>query len=272
MMIYKTNEQVELMRQSALLVSKTLTEIAGTLKPGITTLSIDRKVGEFIRDHQAIPSFLNYNGYPFNSCISVNDVVVHGFPGPKELVEGDIISVDIGVVLNGWHGDHAYTFAIGDPGEEVMKLIQVTKESLYKGIEKAVAGNRIGDIAFAIQEHTERKNGYGVVRELVGHGLGKNLHEDPQVPNYGKRGSGPKLKEGLVLAIEPMINMGTRDVYTEDDGWTVRTNDGKPSVHFEHDICVRKGKADILSDYSIIEKAEKANPNLFTQQILQPLN
>ena len=272
MMIYKTNDQVELMRQSALLVSKTLTEIAGTLKPGITTLSIDRKVGEFIKDHQAIPSFLNYNGYPFNSCISVNDVVVHGFPGPKELVEGDIITIDIGVILNGWHGDHAYTFAIGDPGEEVMKLIQVTKESLYKGIEKAVAGNRIGDIAFAIQEHTERKNGYGVVRELVGHGLGKNLHEDPQVPNYGKRGSGPKLKEGLVLAIEPMINMGTRDVYTEDDGWTVRTNDGKPSVHFEHDICVRKGKADILSDYSIIEKAEKANPNLFTQQILQPLN
>lgn len=272
MMIYKTDEQVELMRQSALLVSKTLTEIAGTLKPGITTLSIDRKVGEFIKDHQAIPSFLNYNGYPFNSCISVNDVVVHGFPGPKELVEGDIITIDIGVILNGWHGDHAYTFAIGDPGEDVMKLIQVTKESLYKGIEKAVAGNRIGDIAFAIQEHTERKNGYGVVRELVGHGLGKNLHEDPQVPNYGKRGSGPKLKEGLVLAIEPMINMGTRDVYTEDDGWTVRTNDGKPSVHFEHDICVRKGKADILSDYSIIEKAEKANPNLFTQQILQPLN
>ncbi|HQV55077.1 MAG: type I methionyl aminopeptidase [Chitinophagaceae bacterium] len=272
MMIYKTNDQVELMRQSALLVSKTLTEIAGTLKPGITTLSIDRKVGEFIKDHQAIPSFLNYNGYPFNSCISVNDVVVHGFPGPKELVEGDIITIDIGVILNGWHGDHAYTFAIGDPGEDVMKLIQVTKESLYKGIEKAVAGNRIGDIAFAIQEHTERKNGYGVVRELVGHGLGKNLHEDPQVPNYGKRGSGPKLKEGLVLAIEPMINMGTRDVYTEDDGWTVRTNDGKPSVHFEHDICVRKGKADILSDYSIIEKAEKANPNLFTQQILQPLN
>ena len=272
MMIYKTNDQVELMRQSALLVSKTLTEIAGTLKPGITTLSIDRKVGEFIKDHQAIPSFLNYNGYPFNSCISVNDVVVHGFPGPKELVEGDIITIDIGVILNGWHGDHAYTFAIGDPGEDVMKLIQVTKESLYKGIEKAVAGNRIGDIAFAIQEHTERKNGYGVVRELVGHGLGKNLHEDPQVPNYGKRGSGPKLKEGLVLAIEPMINMGTRDVYTEDDGWTVRTNDGKPSVHFEHDICVRKGKADILSDYSIIEKAEKANPDLFTQQILQPLN
>lgn len=272
MMIYKTNEQVEMMRQSALLVSKTLSEIAGMLKPGITTISIDNKIGEFIRDHKAIPSFLNYKGYPFNSCISVNDVVVHGFPGSKELNEGDIISVDIGVILNGWHGDHAYTFAIGDPGEDVMKLIQVTKESLYKGIEKAIAGNRIGDIAFAIQEHTERKNGYGVVRELVGHGLGKNLHEDPQVPNYGKRGSGPKLKEGLVLAIEPMINMGTRDVYTEDDGWTVKTKDGKPSVHFEHDVCVRKGKADILSDYSIIERAEEANPNLFTKKIAQPLN
>jgi methionyl aminopeptidase len=264
MMIYKTKEQVEQMRKSALLVSRTLSEIAGMLKPGITTLSIDKRIGEIIRDHKAIPSFLNYKGYPFNSCISVNDVVVHGFPGPGELKEGDIVSVDIGVILNGWHGDHAYTFAIGDPGEEAMKLIRVTKESLYKGIEKAIAGNRIGDIAFAIQEHTEKKNGYGVVRELVGHGLGRSLHEDPQVPNYGKRGSGPKLKEGLVLAIEPMINMGTRDVYTEEDGWTVRTRDGKPSVHFEHDVCVQKGKADILSDYSTIEKAEASNPALHT--------
>jgi methionyl aminopeptidase len=272
MMIYKTNEQVEMMRQSALLVSKTLREIAGILKPGINTLSIDQLIGTFIRDHQAVPSFLHYKGYPFNSCISVNDVVVHGFPGKNELKEGDIISVDIGVILNGWHGDHAYTFAIGDPGEAVMQLIRVTKESLYKGIEKAIAGNRVGDIAFAIQEHTEKKHGYGVVRELVGHGLGKSLHEDPQVPNYGKRGSGPKLKEGLVLAIEPMINLGKRDVYTEDDGWTVRTKDGKASVHFEHDVCVRKGKADILSDYSIIEKAEQANANLFTLQNVQPLS
>ncbi len=272
MMIYKTNEQVELMRQSALLVSKTLAEIAKILKPGITTLSIDKIIGEFVRDHNAIPSFLHYKGYPFNSCISVNDVVVHGFPGPKELVESDIISVDIGVILNGWHGDHAYTFAIGDPGEEVMRLIKITKESLYKGIENAVVGKRVGDIAFAIQEHTEKKNGYGVVRELVGHGLGRSLHEDPQVPNYGKKGSGPKLKEGLVLAIEPMINLGKKDVYTEDDGWTVRTSDGKPSVHFEHDVCVRKGKADILSDYSTIEKEEAANPNLFTKQIELPLS
>jgi methionyl aminopeptidase len=272
MMIYKSNEQVELMRQSALLVSKTLSEIAKLLRPGITTLSVDLKISEIIRDHHAIPSFLNYRGYPYNSCISVNDVVVHGFPGNNELREGDIVSIDIGVILNSWHGDHAYTFAIGDPGDDVIKLMKVTKESLYKGIEKAIAGNRIGDIAWAIQEYTEQKHGYGVVRELVGHGLGQSLHEDPPVPNYGKRGSGHKLKQGLVLAIEPMINLGKRDVYTEDDGWTVRTKDGKPSVHFEHDVCVRKGKADILSDYSIIEKAEEANPELFTSsKIVQPL-
>ena len=252
------------MRQSALLVSKTLTEVARMLKPGITTISIDKMIGAFIRDHHAVPSFLNYHGYPYNSCISVNDVVVHGFPGNYELREGDIISVDVGVILNGWHGDHAYTFAIGDPGPEIMELIRVTKESLYIGIEKAVAGNRVGDISFAIQEYTERKHGYGVVRELVGHGLGKNLHEDPQVPNYGKRGTGAKLKEGLVLAIEPIINMGTKDVYTESDGWTVRTKDGKPSVHFEHDVCVRKNKADILSSYITIEEEERKNPSLFS--------
>ncbi|MBI1343708.1 MAG: type I methionyl aminopeptidase [Terrimonas sp.] len=263
MIHYKSAEEIEKMRQSALLVSKTLAVVTALLKPGITTLSIDKVIGEFIADHHAIPSFLHYNGYPFNSCISVNDVVVHGFPNKTELREGDIISVDIGVILDGWHGDHAYTFSIGNPGEEVLQLIRVTKESLYKGIEKAVAGNRIGDISFAIQEHTEKRYGYGVVRELVGHGLGRELHEDPQVPNYGKRGSGSKMKEGLVLAIEPMINLGVKEVFTESDGWTVRTKDGKPSVHFEHDVCVRKTKADILSDYSIIEKAEKENPNLF---------
>ena len=264
MIIYKTDEEVELMRKSALLVSKTLAAVAETLKPGLPTISIDKMIGEFIRDHGAVPSFLNYQNYPFNSCISVNDVVVHGFPGTKELQEGDIASIDVGVILNGWHGDHAYTFAIGDPGPQVMQLIRVTKESLYKGIEKAVAGNYIGDIAYAIQNHTENKHGYGVVRELVGHGLGRNLHEDPQVPNYGKRGSGKKLKEGIVLAIEPMINMGKRNVYTDDDGWTVRTKDGLPSVHFEHDVCVRKSSADILSNYAPIEKAEQANQNLFS--------
>lgn len=264
MIIYKTDEQVEQMRQSALLVSKTLSEAAKLLRPGITSLSIDKMIGEFIRDHKGIPSFLNYKGYPFNSCISVNDVVVHGFPNENVFKEGDIISIDVGVILNGWHGDHAYTFAVGEPSHEVKQLIKITRESLYKGIEKAIDGNRVGDISFAIQEHTEKKFGYGVVRELVGHGLGRSLHEDPQVPNYGKRGNGPRLKTGMVLAIEPMINLGRREVYTEDDQWTVRTKDGKPSVHFEHDVCVRKNRADILSDYNIIEKAEQSNINLFT--------
>jgi len=257
-----------MMRQSALLVSKTLAEMAKLLKPGITSLYLDKIIGEYIRDHKAIPSFLNYkNTYPFNSCISVNDVVVHGLPNKKELKEGDIVSIDVGVILNGWHGDHAYTFAIGDPGPEVIKLIQVTKESLYRGIDKAIHGNYTGDIGFAIQEYTEKLHGYGVVRELVGHGLGRSMHEDPQVPNFGRRGSGKKLREGMTLAIEPMINLGKKEVYTEDDGWTVRTKDGKPSVHFEHDICVQKIKADILSDFSIIEAAEKANAHLFSDYV-----
>lgn len=264
MILYKTDAEVELMKQSAQLVSKTLTEVAKVLKPGITTFQLDRLCFEFIRDHKAIPSFLNYRGYPYTICASVNDVVVHGFPNNIELREGDIVTIDMGVILNGWHGDHAYSFLLGEAGDDVLQLLRVTKESLYKGIEKAVAGNRVGDISFAIQEHTERKHGYGVVRELVGHGLGRSLHEDPQVPNYGKRGNGPRLKENVVLAIEPMINMSSKDVYTEDDGWTVRTRDGKPSVHFEHDVCVKKNKALILSDYSIIEAAEKNNPNLNT--------
>jgi methionyl aminopeptidase len=264
MIHYKNTKEIELMRQSALLVSNTLAEVARTLRPGLTTLSIDRMIGELIKSYDASPSFLNYHGYPFNSCISVNDVVVHGFPGTYELREGDIVSIDVGVYKNGFHGDHAYTFMIGEPQPEVVQLVRITKESLYKGIEKAVAGNRLGDISFAIQEHTEKKQGYGVVRELVGHGLGRSMHEDPQVPNYGRRGTGSVLKEGLVIAIEPMINLGKKDVYTEDDGWTVRTKDGKPSVHFEHDVCVKKGKADILSNYEPIEAAEKANPNLFS--------
>jgi methionyl aminopeptidase len=264
MIIIKTEAEIAMMKESATLVSKTLTEVAKMLKPGITTLQIDKLCGDFVRDHKAIPSFLNYRGYPHNICASVNDVVVHGFPNRDELKEGDIVSIDMGLILNGWHGDHAYTFIIGDVSEAVLKLVRVTKESLYKGIEKAISGNRIGDIAYAIQEHTEKKNGYGVVRELVGHGLGRSLHEDPQMPNYGKRGNGPKLKENMVLAIEPMINMGTKDVYTEDDGWTVRTRDGKPSVHFEHDVCIKRNKALILSDYSIIEAAEQANSNLNT--------
>ncbi len=263
-MIHKTEAEIALMKESALLVSKTLTEVAKVLKPGMTTLEIDQLCATFVKDHKAIASFHNYRGYPYSVCTSVNDVVVHGFPNNTPLKEGDIVSVDMGVILNGWHGDHAYTFILGEVSSEVMQLVRVTKESLYKGIEKAIVNSRVGDIGYAIQEHTEKKHGYGVVRELVGHGLGRSMHEDPQVPNYGKRGNGPKLKENLVLAIEPMINLGTREVYTEDDGWTVRTQDGKPSVHFEHDVCIKRDKALILSDYSIIETAEKANPNLNT--------
>jgi len=261
----KNGQEIELMRHSALLVSECLTEVAKVLKPGLKTISIDNLIAEFIKDHGGTPSFLNFHGYPFNSCISVNDVVVHGFPNERPLVEGDLISVDVGVYKNGFHGDHAYTFLVGKPSAAVLQLVKATKESLYKGIEKAVAGNRVGDISFAIQEHTEKKYGYGVVRELVGHGLGKAMHEDPQVPNYGRRGTGSKLKEGLVLAIEPMINLGKKEVYTDKDGWTVRTTDGSPSVHFEHDVCIRKGAADILSNYAAIEAAEKMNANLFTE-------
>lgn len=264
MMIYKTDAEIALMKESAMLVSKALTEIAKVLKPGMTTFDIDALAFEFLKDNGASPSFKGYHGYPYNICASVNDVVVHGFPNKTPLKEGDIVSIDIGAYKNGYHGDHAYTFILGEVSAEVMQLVKVTKESLYKGIEKAIAGNRIGDIAYAIQEHTEKKYGYGVVRELVGHGLGKSMHEDPQVPNYGKRGSGPKMNENLVLAIEPMINLGKRDVYTEDDGWTIRTKDGLPSVHFEHDVCVKRNKALILSDYSIIEAAEKQNSNLNT--------
>jgi methionyl aminopeptidase len=265
MIIYKTDAEITLMKDAAVMVSKTIAEIGKVLKPGMTTMDIDKICGEFVRDNNAIPSFLNYNGYPHNVCTSVNDVVVHGFPNKIELKEGDIVSVDMGVILNGWQGDSAYTFILGEVSDEVLQLVKITKESLYKGIEKAVAGNRIGDISYAIQEYTEKAHNYGVVRELVGHGLGREMHEDPQVPNYGKRGNGPKLKENLVIAIEPMINLGVKEVYTGEDGWTVRTKDHKPSVHFEHDVCIKRGKALILSDFNIIETIEKANSNLNTQ-------
>ncbi|MBN8787934.1 MAG: type I methionyl aminopeptidase [Terrimonas sp.] len=262
MVYYKTNEEIELIRKSSLLVSATLAEVAKFLKPGITTLQVDAMAEQFIRDNGAVPSFKNYKGFPFTSCISVNDAVVHGFPNNIELKDGDIVSVDLGVFMNGYHGDSAYTFALGSIPDEVKRLLRVTKESLYKGVEKAVAGNRIGDIAFAVQEHTERQYGYGVVRELVGHGLGRHLHEDPQVPNFGKRGTGLKMKEGLVIAIEPMINLGKKDVYYDTDGWTVRTKDGKPAAHYEHNVCVKKNKPDLLSSFTAIEANEKANSNL----------
>jgi methionyl aminopeptidase len=263
MIHYRTPVEVELIRKSALLVGEALAEAGKMLKPGITTMQVDARLEQFIRDHGASPSFKNYqNSYPFASCISVNEAVVHGFPTNIPLKEGDIVSVDAGVFMNGYHGDSAYTFIIGTTTEDIKKLLRVTKESLYKGIEKAVHGNRVGDIAYAIQDYTEKQNGYGVVRELVGHGVGRSLHEDPQVPNYGKRGTGVKLKEGTVIAIEPMINLGTKDVYHAEDGWTIVTADHKPSAHYEHNVCVKKGKADILSSFTAIEAAEKSNTNL----------
>lgn len=265
MIYYKTSAEVELIRESSLLVSKTLAHVASVLKPGMTTLQIDELAETFIRDHGAVPSFKNYKGFPFTCCISVNDAVVHGFPNDRPLRDGDIVSVDVGVYKNGFHGDSAYTFALGTITDEVSQLLEVTKTSLYLGIEKAVAGNRVGDISFAIQEYAEKKFKYGVVRELVGHGLGRHLHEEPQVPNYGKRGSGAKLKDGLVIAIEPMINMGVKEVWYDEDGWTVKTKDGLPAAHFEHTICVRRGKADILSSFEEIEAAEKTNTSLFTK-------
>ena len=264
MVIIKTNEEIALIRESSLLVSATLSEVASLLKPGMTTLQVDRFVEGFIRDNGAVPSFKGYNGFPFSACISVNDAVVHGFPNDRALRPGDMVSVDVGVFRNGFHGDSAYTFAIGEVSREIAQLMAVTRESLYRGIEKAVAGNRVGDIAFAIQDHTEKKHGYVVVRELVGHGLGRHLHEDPQVPNFGKKGSGPRLKENTVIAIEPMINLGTRDVFYDSDGWTVRTRDGKPSAHYEHTVAVRKHKAEILSSFDPIMENERKNPELFS--------
>ncbi len=264
MIHYKSKAEIELMRESSLLVSETLALVAGLIKPGVTSLYLDAVADQFIRDNKAIASFKGYNGFPFACCISVNDAVVHGFPTRATLKEGDVVSVDVGVFKNGFHGDSAYTFAIGDVSNEIKQLLKITKESLYKGIEKAVHGNRVGDIAFAIQDYTEKQHGYGVVRDLVGHGLGRNLHEEPQVPNFGKRGTGAKLKEGMVIAIEPMINMGTKDVYHDKDGWTIRTADGKPAAHYEHDICIQKGKADILSSFTAIEAAEKANADLWS--------
>ena len=263
MIYYKTTSEIEIMRENALLVSKTLAHVARQIRPGITTLQLDAIAEAFILANGAKPNFKNYKGYPFTCCISVNDAVVHGFPNDVPLQDGDIVSVDCGVYKNGFHGDSAYTFAVGAISEEVQQLLAVTKQSLFLGIEKAVAGNRVGDISFAIQDYTERKHKYGVVRELVGHGLGKSLHEDPQVPNYGKRGSGAKLHEGLVICIEPMINMGVKDVWYEEDGWTVKTKDGKPAAHFEHTVCVKRGKADVLSSFEEIEAAERENPHLF---------
>ena len=254
----KTEDEIELMRQANQLVGKTLGELAKHIRPGISTLELDKVADEFIKDHGAVPTFKGfpnpYGGpFPASICTSVNDVVVHGVPRADEVLrEGDVISIDCGVLLNGYNGDSAYTFCVGDVSEDIKKLLQITKESLYKGIEQAVAGHHIGDISYTIQNHCE-KEGYGVVRELTGHGIGREMHEDPQVPNYGRRGNGVKLKNSMCIAIEPMITMGKRDIYLKEDRWSVCTRDGKPSAHFEHTIVVRRGQSEILSTFEEIE-------------------
>ena len=253
MIYYKTEEEIELVRKSSLLVAKTHAEIAGLIKPGVTTLALDKIAEEFIRDNGGVPAFKGYGGFPNTLCMSPNDQVVHGIPNDRILENSEILSVDCGVVMNGYYGDSAFTYEVGEVDAETKKLLKVTKESLYKGIEQAVVGNRIGDIGYAVQFHAE-SFGYGVVRELVGHGVGKNLHESPEVPNHGRRGSGVMLKEGLVIAIEPMINMGNKRILQHNDGWTITTIDNKPSAHFEHTIVVRKVKAEILSSFEEIEK------------------
>ena len=263
-MIYlKTDEEIELMRAANLLVGKTLAEVAKHIVPGVTTLHLDKIAETYIRDHGAIPTFLGYKmgnrEFPSSLCISVNECVVHGIPSGYQLKEGDIVSIDCGTFLNGYCGDSAYTFCVGEVKPEVMRLLKTTKEALYVGIANATEGKRIGDISNAIQTYCE-SNGYSVVRELVGHGIGKKMHEEPEVPNYGKKGYGPKLKTGMCLAIEPMVNMGKKRVVFEKDGWTVRTVDRMPSAHFEHTVAIKQGKADILSSFEMIENilGEKA--------------
>jgi len=254
MIIVKTKEEIELMRESALIVSKTLGEIAKALKPGVTTLQLDKIAEEHIRDHGAIPGFLGLYDFPNTLCMSPNTQVVHGIPNDTPLVEGDIISIDCGALKNGFYGDHAYTFAVGDIEPETEKLLQVTKESLYVGIREFKANNRVGDVGYAIQKYCE-DHGYGVVRELVGHGLGAKMHEDPEMPNYGKRGRGKKFVEGMVVAIEPMINLGTHRIKQHRDGWTITTLDNKPSAHFEHDVALVDGKPELLSTFAYIYDA-----------------
>ncbi len=254
MLTYKTEEEIELIRAAARVLARAHGEVAALIREGVTTKELDTRAEEVIRDAGGKPSFKGYNNFPAALCISTNSVVVHGIPSKYVLKPGDIVSVDCGVFLNGFHADSAYTYGVSEIAPDVQALLTATKESLYKGIEQAVAGNRMGDVGYAIQNHVERK-GYGVVRELVGHGVGRNLHEKPDVPNYGKRGSGPVLQPGLVLAIEPMVNLGTKNVVQEADGWTIRTKDRRPSAHFEHTVVVRKGQAEILTSFEYIEQA-----------------
>jgi methionyl aminopeptidase len=261
MIYYKTAEEIERIRISSLLVARALAEVAKIIGPGVTSLQLDKIAEEFIRDNGGVPAFKGYGGFPNSLCISPNDQVVHGIPDNRPYESGEIVSVDCGVLKDGFYGDSAYTFGIGEVPEASKQLMQVTKESLLRGIGVALPGKRLHDISYEIQTYCE-KHGYSVVRELVGHGIGKNLHESPEVPNFGKRGSGIKLQEGLVIAIEPMINMGTKNVVHGKDGWTIRTADKKPSAHFEHTIAIQKGKADILSSFEYVEEVLKERNEL----------
>ena len=253
MLKVKTTEEIEILRANNLLVSKTLGEISKMIEPGVTTLQLDKRAEEYIRDNGAVPGFLGYGGFPNTLCTSVNDAIVHGIPSKDTVLEeGDIISIDCGTKMDGFYGDSAYTFKVGSVNSQVDQLLKATKESLFEGIKKATVGNRVGDISHAVQSHAESQ-GFSVVREMVGHGLGENMHESPEVPNYGKQGKGSKLKEGLVICIEPMINLGTKNIKQDSDGWTIRTMDGKPSAHFELAIAIRDGEADFLSTFNYIE-------------------
>ena len=258
MTLAKTEEEIEILRLNHELVSKTLAEVAKLIRPGVTTLDLDKRAEEYIRDNGAKPGFLGYNGYPNTLCTSVNSAVVHGIPKNNALRDGDIVSVDCGTFLHGFYGDSAFTFTIGEVSPEVQRLIKVTRESLDIGIEKAIDGLRVGDISSSVQQHAEN-NGYSVVRELVGHGIGRNMHEKPEVPNYGSRGNGPKLVSGMVICIEPMINMGTKQVLQDRDGWTIRTADGKPSAHFELAVVIRKNQAERLSTFRYIDEVLKSS-------------
>ena len=260
-MIVKTAEEIELLRQSSLLVGKTLAEVAKILKPGVKTKVLDEVAETFIRDHGAEPGFKGYGDFPATLCISINDQIVHGIPGEREIVDGDLVSIDCGTYLNGFYGDYAYSFAVGDVTEEVLQLHDVTKESLYLGAQNAIVGKRVGDIGAAIQTYVE-SYGYSVVRDLVGHGIGRSLHEKPEVFNYGRKGIGKKLPENLVICIEPMINLGVKEVVMEEDGWTISTQDGQPSAHFEHTVVVRKDKPEFLSTYEFIDEVLKTNLNI----------
>lgn len=263
---YKTPEEIEIIRKNCLLVSATLAEVASHIKPGITGSRLDEIAEAFIRDHGAEPAFKGYPGsisdFPASLCISFNEVIVHGIPDKTEVKDGDVVSVDCGVKMNGYFGDAAFTFAVGEINPEVLDLLVTTRECLDLAIQQSVAGNRIGDLGYAVQQHAEVNHTYGVIREMVGHGIGKKLHEPPEVPNYGKRGKGPMLHEGLTIAIEPMINLGTREVVLKKDGWTLVTRDLKPSAHYEHTIAIQKSAADVLSDHKVIDQAIKNNVNL----------